>query len=95
MSKNNNIDVKVADTLNNVQYDLEDIRDLTRVLVVSLKNQISIDDKPLGILTDEGKSIYPVGEGLSELARTIELRLNKNIEMLENTYKEYKQEEDK
>ena len=40
---------KVVDTLNIIQYELEDIRDVTRVLYVSLRNQIRVDNKPIGI----------------------------------------------
>ena len=85
---------KVVDTLNNTQYELEDIRDLTRVLYVSIRNQISVDNKPIGIKTDED-NIYPVGEGLQELTRVIELKLDKTIKDLEDTYNNYVKEEDK
>lgn len=94
MSKAKDNVIKIIDTMNNVQYELEDIRDLTRVLVVSLKNQVSYDNTPIGIMTDEGKSVYPVGEGLSELARQIELKLDTNIKLLEDTYNTYVKEED-
>lgn len=86
---------KVVDTLNNTQYELEDIRDLTRVLYTSLKNQISYDNTPIGIAIDEGNSVYPVGEGLQELTRVIELKLDKTIKDLEDTYNKYVKEEDK
>lgn len=86
---------KVVDTLNNTQYELEDIRDLVRVLYVSLRNQISYEGTPIGISIDNGNSIYPVGEGLQELTRTIEQRLNKNIKDIEDTYNKYVKEEDK
>lgn len=86
---------KVVDTLNNTQYELEDIRDLVRVLYVSLRNQISYEGTPIGISIDNGNSIYPVGEGLQELTRTIEQRLNKTIKDIEDTYNKYVKEEDK
>lgn len=86
---------KVVDTLNNTQYELENIRDLVRVLYVSLRNQISYEDTPIGISIDNGNSIYPVGEGLQELTRTIEQRLNKTIKDIEDTYNKYVKEEDK
>lgn len=86
---------KVVDTLNNTQYELEDIRDLVRVLYVSLRNQISYEGTPIGISIDNGNSIYPVGEGLQELTRTIEQRLNKSIKDIEDTYNKYVKEEDK
>jgi len=94
MSKARDNAVKIVDTMSNIQYELEDARDLTRVLVVSLKNQVSIDNTPIGIKVDEGHSIYPVGEGLSELARDIELRLDKQIKLIEDTYNTYVKEED-
>ena len=93
MSKAKDNAVKIVDTMSNIQYELEDARDLVRVLYVSLRNQISIDNKPIGIKIDEG-SIYPVGEGLSELARQIELKLDTNIQLIEDTYKKYVKEED-
>ena len=93
MSKARDNAVKIVDTMSNIQYELEDARDLVRVLYVSLKNQISIDNKPIGIKVDEG-SIYPVGEGLQELARDIELRLDKQIKLIEDTYNTYVKEED-
>lgn len=86
---------KVVDTLNNTQYELEDIRDLTRVLYVSLRNQVSYEGTPIGLSMDEGNSIYPVGEGLSELTRDIEKRLDKTIKDIEDTYNKYVKEEDK
>lgn len=86
---------KVVDTLNNTQYELEDIRDLVRVLYTSLRNQISYEGTPIGISIDNGNSIYPVGEGLQELTRTIEQRLNKTIKDIEDTYNNYIKEEDK
>ena len=86
---------KVVDTLNNTQYELEDIRDLVRVLYVSLRNQISYEGTPIGISIDNGNSIYPVGEGLQELTRTIEQRLDKTIKDIEDTYNKYVKEEDK
>lgn len=94
MSKAKDNVIKIIDTMNNIQYELEDIRDLTRVLYVSLKNQVSYDNAPIGITIDEGKSVYPVGEGLSELARQIELKLDTNIQLIEDTYKKYVKEED-
>ena len=93
MSKARDNAVKIVDTMSNIQYELEDARDLVRVLYVSLKNQISIDNKPIGIKVDEG-SIYPVGEGLQELARDIEQRLDKQIKLIEDTYNTYVKEED-
>ena len=93
MSKAKDNVIKIIDTMNNAQYELEDIRDLTRVLYVSLRNQVSLDNTPIGIKVDEG-SIYPVGEGLSELARQIELKLDTNIQLIEDTYKKYVKEED-
>lgn len=92
MSKARDNAVKIVDTMSNIQYELEDARDLARVLYVSLKNQISIDNKPIGIKVDEG-SIYPVGEGLQELARDIELRLDKQIKLIEDTYNTYVRED--
>ena len=86
--------IKVLDTMSNIQYDLEDIRDLVRVLYVSLKNQVSYGGQPIGIQAGES-GIYPVGEGLSELARDIEQRLDKNIKLIEDTYNTYVKEEDK
>ena len=94
MSKARDNAVKIVDTMSNIQYELEDARDLVRVLYVSLRNQISIDNKPIGIKIDEG-SIYPVGEGLQELARVIELKLDTNIKLIEDTYNKYVKEEDK
>lgn len=93
MSKARDNAVKIVDTMSNIQYELEDARDLVRVLYVSLRNQISIDNKPIGIKIDEG-SIYPVGEGLQELARDIEQRLDKQIKLIEDTYNTYVKEED-
>ena len=95
MSKARDNAVKLADTLSNIQYETEDVRDLVRVLDVSLRNQVSIDNTPIGITIDEGHSIYPVGEGLSELARDIEQRLDKQIKLIEDTYNTYVKEEDK
>ena len=95
MSKARDNVVKIADTLNNTQYELEDIRDLVRVLYTSLRNQISYEGTPIGISIDNGNSIYPVGEGLQELTRTIEQRLNKTIKDIEDTYNNYIKEEDK
>ena len=87
--------IKVVDVMSDIQYNLEDIRDLTRVLVVSLKNQVSYGGEPIGILIGEDKSIYSVGEGLSELAREIELKIDKQIKTIEDTYKQYVKMEDK
>ena len=87
--------IKIIDNMNNVQYDLEDIRDLVRVLYTSLRNQISYEGTPIGISIDNNSGIYPVGEGLSELARDIEQRLDKSIEQIEDTYNKYVKEEDK
>lgn len=94
MSKAKDNAVKIVDTMSNIQYELEDIRDLTRVLYVSLKNQVSYNGTPIGIQAGEG-SIYPVGEGLQELARVIELKLDTNIKLIEDTYNKYVKEEDK
>lgn len=87
--------IKIIDNMNNVQYELEDIRDLVRVLYTSLKNQVSYGGQPIGIAIDNNSGIYPVGEGLSELARDIEQRLDKSIEQIEDTYNKYVKEEDK
>lgn len=92
MGKDKKIDitdnVDMANIMADMQNEIEDIRDLTTLLNVSLKNLVSYGGQPLGIADREG-SLYPVGEGLNELVNTIITRLDKVSSNLSDVYKEY------
>lgn len=85
--------VAVADTISNLQYEVEDLRDLTDLLRVSIKNMTAYKDEPIGITDTEG-SIYPIGNSLTELTRIISNRLDEVSKTLCNVYQGYIDEDE-
>ena len=84
--------VGLLDTIGQAQNTIEDLRDLTRVLAISLSNIEPYDIKTIG-MTDNTGNVYKVGNGFTELANSIADKLDILSKELERKYEKY--EEDK
>lgn len=74
------IKLSVNDLILESVYELEKIEGLARILNVSINNLSTTANGTPAIKTED--SVYPYGEGLSELADVIVKRLNKLQQIL-------------